>query len=350
MSKSVVRISELSILTGLGRGVLRRMANSGQIPSEASAGGHRLFVVKDVKNALLVLKAVTKVDLLGITSYIDEEPSWEYNFDLTGLEEHLVWEKLKDEINLDMTVGAADSIPYAFNEMLNNAIDHSCGTTVNIKFWANSEFWGFEITDNGIGIFRVIKEGFNLDTIFESSQELTKGKRTTAPTKHSGEGIFFTSKSVDVFSLSSNMVTLVVDNVRKDHALGQGSPEPGTKVFVKLETNTVRRLTEIISDFSTDYNFTRTRPAISLFDIGVLFVSRSQARRLLIGLENFSEIEVDFNGVETVGQGFADELFRVWPLAHQDKKIIPINMAPAVEFMVKRTINTVKLTEKKLGQ
>ena len=340
MSKQVVRIGELAALTGLGAQTLRRMADSGQIPIESKVGGQRLFVVADVKNALLVKKAIAKTSTPVSIRAIDENASWEFNFELEGLEEHVVWLKLKEELNLDMTTGAADVIPYAFNEMLNNAIDHSGGKNVNIKFWATEEFWAFEISDDGSGVFLTIKEGFDLETIFESSQELTKGKRTTAPSKHSGEGIFFTSKSVDVFSLSSNGVIWIIDNERNDQGLGQGTDKAGTQVFVRVETDTTRRLEEVIKDFSTDFNFVRTRTSIKLFGIGVLFVSRSQAKRLLVGLDKFTEIEIDFNGVETVGQGFVDELFRVWPITYPDKKIIPINMVPAVEFMVKRAINS----------
>jgi STAS-like domain of unknown function (DUF4325) len=57
----------------------------------------------------------------------------------------------------------------------------------------------------------------------------------------------------------------------------------------------------------------------------------------LDGLDaDFESVEVDFTGVIDVGQGFVDELLRVWPVAHPDKTVIPINMNPAVEFMVRR--------------
>jgi len=68
------------------------------------------------------------------------------------------------------------------------------------------------------------------------------------------------------------------------------------------------------------------------------FVSRSEARRLLTGLGKFDEIQLDFEKVEAVGQGFVDEIFRVWALDNLDKKIVPINMNDAVSFMVNRGI------------
>jgi hypothetical protein len=75
---------------------------------------------------------------------------------------------------------------------------------------------------------------------------------------------------------------------------------------------------------------------VKLFGIGVQFVSRSEAKRLLAGLDQFTDVEVDFAGVESVGQGFVDELFRVWPQSHPATTINPTNMNEAVEFMVTR--------------
>jgi hypothetical protein len=56
----------------------------------------------------------------------------------------------------------------------------------------------------------------------------------------------------------------------------------------------------------------------------------------------FDTVEVDFAGVADVGQGFVDDLLRVWPRAHPGKVVIPTNMNPAVEFMVQRGLTRVK--------
>ena len=334
-----LRVGDLAEQVGMHINTLRRLANTGLIPSERTAGGQRLFDVQAVKNALEVRAAVAHSNQGKGAGANLSMPTWEREFDLEGLEEHLVWEMIKEELKLDMSVRAADVMPYAFNEMLNNAIDHSGGTKVNVRFWADDKVWAFEIADDGYGVFGKIKDGFGLETVFESSQELSKGKRTTAPEGHSGEGIFFTSKTVDIFKLTSNEISWIVDNVREDQGLSQESAQPGTRVFVKIAVNTQRRMKEVFEQFSVEHNFVRTRPSVKLLDIGVLFVSRSQAKRLLQGLDSFDEVEIDFRGVEAVGQGFVDELMRVWPSLHPDKRVIPINMVPAVEFMVKRAVD-----------
>jgi STAS-like domain of unknown function (DUF4325) len=82
---------------------------------------------------------------------------------------------------------------------------------------------------------------------------------------------------------------------------------------------------------------------VKLFEIGTVFVSRSEARRLLDGLDrDFDTVEVDFTGVTDVGQGFVDELQRVWPAAHPGKTVTPTNMNEAVEFMIRRGLPRVE--------
>jgi hypothetical protein len=57
--------------------------------------------------------------------------------------------------------------------------------------------------------------------------------------------------------------------------------------------------------------FLRTRATIKLATLGVVLVSRSEAKRLVLRLTEFRHVTLDFSGVEVVGQGFCDEVFRV---------------------------------------
>ena len=45
---------------------------------------------------------------------------------------------------------------------------------------------------------------------------------------------------------------------------------------------------------------------------------------------------MDFDKVSTIGQAFADEVFRVFKEKHPNIAIQPINMDEAVRFMVER--------------
>jgi hypothetical protein len=196
------------------------------------------------------------------------------------------------------------------------------------------------IEDDGIGAFERIASGFGLDGPFEAVVELTKGKRTTDPARHAGEGIFFTSRAVDWFRLQANGVAWIVDNVRDDHALGVSSVTSGTRVEFDISATTERDLIEVFRRFTVevdgDLEFARTRPRVLLAQHGTSFVSRSEAKRVLAGLERFSLVELDFGGVEAVGQGFIDEVLRVWPEHHPATRVEPVNMNAAVAFMARR--------------
>ena len=75
---------------------------------------------------------------------------------------------------------------------------------------------------------------------------------------------------------------------------------------------------------------------VKLLEHGSSFVSRAEAKRLLAGLERFAEVELDFDKVESVGRGFADEVFRVWAKQHPEVRLIPTNMNDGVALMIGR--------------
>lgn len=91
-------------------------------------------------------------------------------------------------------------------------------------------------------------------------------------------------------------------------------------------------------DHRDDLGSGETRTVLALFGLGRDFVSRSEARRLLSGLDAFREVVVDFRDVPGIGQGFADEVFRVWANHHSDVTLIPVNMAETVRFFVERAL------------
>ena len=88
---------------------------------------------------------------------------------------------------------------YGFSEMLNNAIDHSSGTGVFIQFERTAVNTEITICDDGEGIFKKIQRELQLNDERHAVLELVKGKLTTDPERHSGEGIFFTSRMFDEF-------------------------------------------------------------------------------------------------------------------------------------------------------
>lgn len=56
----------------------------------------------------------------------------------------------------------------------------------------------------------------------------------------------------------------------------------------------------------------------------------------MIRFGDFSHVTLDFSGVDVVGQGFCDEVFRVFARAHPRVVLEPVGMNDAVAFMVGR--------------
>ena len=329
----LVRIGEIAAEVGLSASRIRQLADSEIIPSTRSTGGQRLFNLAEVRAAL----ARRSLPLDPLTAAEEARPSWHRDLTLLGLAEDVVWRRITEDLHFPDSP-ARRIMSYAFTEMLNNAIDHSGSATATIKWWAGPDQWSFEIRDYGVGAFPKLQAGLNLASDFEAVQELSKGKRTTDRAHHTGEGIFFTSKAVDLFRLTSAGIRWTVDNIRCDVALGAAPVVKGTSVECQVDPHTSSTLDVIFGQFTNDdAAFARTRPAVKLFEIGTAFVSRSEAKRLLDGLDaDFETVDVDFTGVTDVGQGFVDELLRVWPDANPGKTVNPINMNEAVAFMVRR--------------
>lgn len=253
-----------------------------------------------------------------------------------GLEEDRVWSQLEGKFG-NRDTNDDRILHYAFTELLNNAIEHSQGSRIRVLIEKGMPL-AFEIDDDGVGIFELIRSSLHLPSHLVALQELSKGKLTTSPEKHSGEGIFFVSKAGARFEVESNGLKWLVDNTILDQGIFSSPGRKGTRARFELVPGHNRPLEDIFAEYTSEFRFTRTRTVVKLFAHGVNLVSRSEARRLLNGLEKFSEIILDFNRVAGVGQGFVDEIFRVWARQHPEVELIPTNMNAPIEFMVQRVI------------
>lgn len=228
---------------------------------------------------------------------------------------------------------------YSFSEMLNNAIEHSRSANIEVEIEDRKNI-RFIINDFGIGVFRNVMKKRQLKSELEAMQDLLKGKTTTEPKAHSGEGIFFTSKAGDKFILESFGYRMVVDNKIPDVFFETHKPsKKGTRVIFSIAIDSERHLNDIFKKFQStpgEHAFDRTEIRVRLFTMGTVYVSRSQARRILVGLDKFKSIVLDFDRVPTVGQAFADEIFRVFKLQYPNINITSTNMNEAVRFMVER--------------
>lgn len=72
-----------------------------------------------------------------------------------------------------------------------------------------------------------------------------------------------------------------------------------------------------------------------LAQLGSQLVSRSQGKWVVERTTQFKTVVLDFEGVALVGQGFVDEVFRVFATAHPQVTLKPVNLSPAVAQAVR---------------
>lgn len=282
----------------------------------------------------------TLQDTQGISLTVPTEHTYDVLRPLQNLKE----DEILDEITTATSI--LKKIPqhvyrkfaYTFTEMLNNAIDHSHGNTVRILVIRNDDqkisSW---IIDDGIGIFTHIQKKLNLPDDYAAIQELLKGKTTTDPKRHTGEGIFFTSRIADTFIIDSKDKRIVIKN--NDQTVKEIQPYKGTRIKFVLHFNSSKTTENVFKEFTEDYEFNTTEIVVKLYEIKTEFVSRSEAKRLLHGLEKFKHIILDFHNVDSIGQGFADEIFRVWQQQYPYIQISYMNTSAPVKFMIKRSLS-----------
>jgi hypothetical protein len=270
---------------------------------------------------------------------------WEHIYPLDGpLAEDIVWRTDIAAFVSDLPDNVVDIWHYGFTEILNNAIDHSAGKQVHVQVTKTATTTEIVVYDDGEGIFKKIQRELGLLDERHSVLELAKGKLTTDPDNHTGEGIFFSSRMFDDFAILSGNVYFShkFDEV-EDWILERQRFQSGTGVFMALSNNTSRTTKQIFDSFTSDddYGFTKTVVPVRLTQYGDdKLVSRSQAKRLLVRIERFKTVIFDFDDVETIGQAFADEIFRVFKSQHPEVELRYLKANKQVQQMISRALTS----------
>ena len=272
---------------------------------------------------LAAVNSFFSLDLAGQKIHEDQVFSRDISPLLAGLPENVlhIWE-------------------YGFTEMMNNVTEHAYAKAADIYVTRNYLHTSMVIADDGVGIFNKIKDCYGLDSLDDAILELFKGKLTTDKEHHSGEGIFFTSRVMDMYAavssgkiFSHSEYAEVFKDIKEIPVLSEMSGT-GTMIMMTLANNSGKVLSEVFDQYAdVDGGFIRTRlPIKNIFPNAP--VSRSQAKRLANRMEEFKEIELDFDGVKTIGQAFAHELFVVYQRSHPDVQLIPYNTSLEVQKMI----------------
>lgn len=262
----------------------------------------------------------------------------ERSYPRAGLSEDRVWETLCAPYLRDLPENVRVIWQYGLTEMINNAIDHSDAETVTVYLLRQNGATEAAVLDNGVGIFLKIQHALALYDPREAILELAKGKLTTDPATHTGEGIFFTSRLFDSFDIRSGTLHFIHSVSAKDKLVEWSEEDPGTLIYMRLANDSDRKIKEVFDEFTSpdDWSFSKTIVPVRLAQYeGEKLIARSQAKRLIARFERFRTVVLDFEGVEEIGQGFADEVFRVFRLAHPGTELIPINTQADVEAMIK---------------
>jgi anti-sigma regulatory factor (Ser/Thr protein kinase) len=254
---------------------------------------------------------------------------------LAGLQEDVPWRRdFAPCFALPPAVQAMAQ--HAFTELLNNAIEHSGGTSVTVSMRQTPLQLQLLVSDDGVGLFRRVAEHFALDEPALAMLELAKGKLTSDPERHCGHGLFFTAQLADVFDLHANTAAFQRRGWHEGRWHAQRpATRAGTSIYWAVALDTPRTLEQVLQAHSASgqgWGFERTRVPLALLAAPGTrqLSSRAEARRALARLERFAVAELDFGGLEHIGQGFADEMFRVWARSHPAVELRPRAMSPAV--------------------
>jgi anti-sigma regulatory factor (Ser/Thr protein kinase) len=258
----------------------------------------------------------------------------------------LIWQKRYSRQQSESDVWDADVLPqiselpdnaldiwrYCFTEMFNNAVDHSSGTRITIQLKRTTVDVEIAIIDNGVGIFKKIQHAMRFSDVRDAALELAKGKFTTDPARHTGEGIFFTSKMLDAFDISSGGVYFTAVSPMKN--------TKGTAIWMKLRNASDRPRKEVYDAYASpenNYAFDRTVVPVKMAEHSENdLISRSQAKRLLLRIDRFRTAVLDFKNVNQIGQAFADEIFRVFTRRHPGVEVQFINANEDISNMIRR--------------
>lgn len=221
---------------------------------------------------------------------------------------------------------------------------------VNDRDFIDKTMDNFDISPESVGEFidkaiecKAIMKDVKADCQYRLIEHVKEEQIDLKRNRHSGEGIFFSSKVMSEFGIWSDARIYKFGygqdmKVIEHRLLAYASrlQDIGTLVMMTLENETSRKLSEVFDMYTDiDEGFIRTRIPVKEACLSGEPVARSQARRICNRLDEFKEVVLDFSRVELMGQGFADEIFRVFTREHPQVTVRPVNMTPEVERMIR---------------
>ena len=280
--------------------------------------------------------------------------SWQRTYDIVpGLAEDVVWHDDIQPALGQLPDNVMNIWHHGFTEMFNNAIDHSGGRTIRVEVLTTAASTEMSVADDGVGIFRKIQRELGLADERHAILELSKGKLTTDPRRHTGEGIFFTSRMFDSFEILSGGSFFSHESGKSEDWLVESIRDRnGTAVFMRLYNHTSRTTRKVFDAYVSgdEFDFSKTVVPVYLARYGNdQLISRSQAKRVLARVELFRTVVFDFRDIDAIGPAFADEIFRVFAHEHPEITLHAIRANSEVKRMIERARSAPPLTQTALG-
>ena len=294
-----------------------------------------------IRTGLITARGNTKARSYKLKNFVDHSAELDIG---PELEEDIEWRQKVLPLMTDVNDNVRRVCQYGFTEMLNNAKDHSEAQRVRVVIRRNAQAIKLMVVDQGVGIFTKLQRHFGLHDPRHVLLELSKGKLTSDPDNHTGEGIFFTSRMFDEFSISSGTLFFKRWNKDDDEWLFEIEDRGelrGTLIEMTIHPQARQTIEEVFTRFSDDQvRFSRTHVPIQLAMYeGEELISRSQAKRILARFERFKEVMLDFRGVTTIGQAFADEIFRIFRREHPEVLIEWLFTTPEIDRTIERALS-----------
>ena len=296
------------------------LVNEGQLTSTGHTRGKQYELVT----------LVSHVDVIAVTP---------------KLEEHITWRETIMPYISDVKDNVLEVCQYGFTEMVNNVVSHSNARELTVWIERTPVAINLSVIDNGVGVFKKLQQAFGYRDPRHALLELSKGKVTSDPERHTGEGIFFASRMFNNFSILSAGLFYIRLNKGDDWLIEVEDREKcdGTVVRMHIDTASTVTMQAVFDRYVTgeNYDFSRTHVPILLAKYEKeSLLSRSQARRVLARFDRFKEVLLDFSGIESIGQAFADEIFRVFHQEYPEVDIVPFNASSAIDDVIGKVRNS----------
>ncbi len=256
-----------------------------------------------------------------------------------------VWDEYMQDSFSRLPPSVLEICRYGFKEVFNNACLYSGGKGVVVKTVWKKDSLELSIIDDGKGIFQSIQKALGLQDIRESVLQLTKGNFTTLPKQHSGRGLFLVSRLFDVFGLFSDGLFYCKDNLGDDWYLEKRkiTKSKGTRVSMAIKFDCERTLRQVLGQYGVQSEgssaIEKTEILIKLSQMeDEPYISRLQAKRVLLGMEKFGRVVLDFHNIPTVGQAFVEAVFGEFQARHPEVVIATIHTNPDVQFMIDKSL------------